>query len=351
MKKNSTSKIFVSNLNPKNILKIIEPDDFEEIINEWLQYRLREKYLEAERVEKVGGSGDMGRDIICTIDKDRSIWDNYQCKRYNKPISFSEAIIEIGKLCYYSFKQEYSVPRSYFFFCSQDLSTNLRDLLNNKSKLKEKVITDWNKCSKKIIKGKNIELEGEFRKYLENFDFNIFDYITTDEFLEDFKKTPYYTTRFGRLEKVRPLSEETPDEIQVNEMTYIKKILDAYSDYLKENISTIRDIEGIEELKTDLNNQRKYFFSAEALKAFSREIYPPELNYYEKLEEDIYYGIIDEIKRDAKNGFDRLKKILSLVTQIQLNENPLNENLNMLDKKGICHQLANLKKEVKWKNE
>ena len=103
------------------------------------------------------------------------------------------------------------------------------------------------------------------------------------------------------------------------------------------------------ELKIHFERQRRDFFSAEWLKAFSREIYEPELPVFEQLKEEIYDGIIETIEEDAKNGFERLNKVLQRASGITSISSPLNEYTLIKDKKGICHHLANEREDVTWR--
>ena len=57
-------------------LKIISADDWQNVIYEWVHGYLKSKY---QSVNRCGGSGDFGRDVIGQIDQTK--WDNYQCKQ------------------------------------------------------------------------------------------------------------------------------------------------------------------------------------------------------------------------------------------------------------------------------
>ena len=59
-------------------------------------------------------------------------------------------------------------------------------------------------------------------------------------------------------------------------------------------------------------------------------------------------GIINTIDEDAKDGFERLRKVLDRATSLQITDNPLVGSSNINDRKGICHHLANEKDEVRW---
>lgn len=56
-------------------IRLFSDRQWEEFVLEWAD-SLREIYC---RVERCGGAGDMGRDVIAMCKKDDSVWDNYQC--------------------------------------------------------------------------------------------------------------------------------------------------------------------------------------------------------------------------------------------------------------------------------
>ena len=93
----SAANIGVSLISKINILKVIDPDEWEvftlELASVW-----KNQYARAVRC---GGAGDMGRDVIVYQDDD-SEWENFQCKHYGAPIGIAEAVIELAKLVYYS---------------------------------------------------------------------------------------------------------------------------------------------------------------------------------------------------------------------------------------------------------
>jgi len=150
------------------------------------------------------------------------------------------------------------------------------------------------------------------------------------------------------LKKARPLPKVTPSEIQKKESIYIGKILAAYSEYLKSNISSALELDKYPKLREDFERHRKTFFSAESLKEFSRDINDSDSKYFEEFKEEVFDGIINTIDEDAKDGFERLRKVLDRATSLQITDNPLVGSSNINDRKGICHHLANEKDEVRW---
>ncbi len=347
---NSTASmggILVNNLDPARMLQARSSDDLELIVEDWQRAYLGKKYI---RVERIAGTGDKGRDVLCTIDKDGS-WDNYQCKKYKDKLSPVDALIEIGKCCYYCFLQEYQPPQKYYFVSPMGVGVKLRDLLSNGDKIKSELISKWSvQCRNKIIESKSIDLSGPFLEYIEKFDFSIFRYVSQTEFIESFKQTPYYTKWFGVLKKPRKLIHESdiPAEIQKMELVYVKKLLEAYSDHLGKNIDAKEKLKDIPELENNFKRQRLYFYSAEYLDAYSRETYPPDEHFFQRLKEEVFHSIIDDIERDVKDGFERLRIILRRAADLTIRNNPLSSDAGSKEMMGVCRHLANEKEEVKW---
>ncbi len=334
-------------INPINLLKVRTSGEYTSMTMDWAKGSKKKNYV---RVERLDGTGDKGRDVICQEDEEGKVWDNYQCKYYSRPLGPVDAYVEIGKLLFYTFKRDYTIPRRYFFVAPQGLSVKLRDIFKDANILKKALISAWQSCESKITETQFVKLEGNFKSYVEGFDFSIFDYVTPEEFVEQMRGTAYFSKWFGEPTKARPLMDKYPEEINMAlELTYIKKILDAYSEHLEKNVSDYNELEKHPELKIHFERQRRDFFSAEWLKAFSREIYEPELPVFEQLKEEIYDGIIETIEEDAKNGFERLNKVLQRASGITSISSPLNEYTLIKDKKGICHHLANEREDVTWR--
>ena len=93
-----------SDITEENVLKNFSPDEYEEVILDWVEGYLKKRlnYVDAERL---GGKGDKGRDVIATYDKARLKWDNYQCKHYATALNDNNIKKEIDKLCFYTFKK------------------------------------------------------------------------------------------------------------------------------------------------------------------------------------------------------------------------------------------------------
>jgi hypothetical protein len=115
---------------PKPIrVTTFSPAEWESFTQEWAS-SLKDVYI---RVERYTGSGDQGVDIAGFI-SDRGWeggWDNFQCKHYDHPLTPSDIWVEIGKIVYYSYKNEYPPPCKYYFIASRGLGTKLGKLLES----------------------------------------------------------------------------------------------------------------------------------------------------------------------------------------------------------------------------
>lgn len=116
-------------------VSLFSPDEWEEFSAEY-GHSLKDEY---EKVRRFGGTGDMGIDIACFHHESGFAkgWDNFQCKRYGGAIVPGQAWIEIGKIIYYSWLEEFPAPNRYFFCAPKGIATSLEKLLNDPKKLKD----------------------------------------------------------------------------------------------------------------------------------------------------------------------------------------------------------------------
>ena len=222
-------------------------------------------------MERAGGAGDKGRDIIAYIDPDVTYprkWDNYQCKHYKDPISPSDIWVELGKLCFYTYRCDYTIPESYYFVSSKGCGPSLVDLLDRPDKINKQLIDNWNKkCEREITKKAPIVLEGRFLSYVEKFNFSIIKRVTPITLLDQHSKTRYHAMIFGSRLKARPTPPSPPPNINQVETRYVDQLFEAFSDHLKKTVSNVDDIKNIEHLITCFVQARNCFYSAEALKS------------------------------------------------------------------------------------
>ena len=76
-------------------LRTFSPNDWEDFTLEWAT-SLSSQY---HTVERCGGAGDMGRDVIAFMadPKTNPNWDNYQCKHYKNALTPGDVWVELAK--------------------------------------------------------------------------------------------------------------------------------------------------------------------------------------------------------------------------------------------------------------
>lgn len=330
-------------------LKMIEHmsfDDWEDFIEEWIDIKKTE-YIEAERF---GGAGDKGRDVVGYVtDKNNPnyTWDCFQCKHYENALRPAQVYKEFIKILYYTFKLEYPIPRKYYFVAPKGCGTSLSKLLQNPIELKNAIVNNWSKhCEIDTTVG-GIKLEGEFLKWVNNFDFSIFSKIHTKNILKEHISHPNHLIRFGGgLPEREKLDTDTiPSSIQSSETTYVNQLLSAYCSESKEDYKNVSDLDSKELYKNHFTRARISFHHAEQLRNFSRDSLP--LDTFEDFQNEILESIIDIIEDTHSNSFIKVKEVEKEARKVIISSNPLKEVSIINDRSGVCHQLVNDNK-IKW---
>lgn len=323
---------------PQQQVLLYSSSDWEEFILEWVHSQ-RAKYKD---VRRFSGSNDMGIDIAgFTDDKGlHGVWDNYQCKHYGKPLGPGDAMVEVAKIIWYSFQKIYTPPRKYYFIAPRGCSTTLARLLSTSSALRKHVISNWDKQYSKAITTKQIiALRGDFKVYVEAFDFSIFSSRPMLEVIDDHRSTEYHAIRFGGGLPERPPVLPPPTEPAVIESRYIQQLFEAYSDYLKTEVASLVGLVGNLDLRDHYHRQREFFYHAESLRNFARDTVP--VGTFEELQSEVYAGVVDVEAAQHQDGYVRMNAVTQAATQLQLTTNALISVVKIQDRKGICHQLAN----------
>ncbi|MBR2524953.1 restriction endonuclease [bacterium] len=325
------------------IFSLVSEDDFELMTEQWL-FSMKDRY---KYVKRIGASGDQGRDIFAYQDENMTILDIYQCKHYNNKLTPSNIYVEIGKLLYYTYNQEYVVPKNYYIISSKGCGTALTKLIENPEKFKSAIIQNWNNnCKSTITKEKSIELNTEFETFIKNFDFSIINEITPLNFLEEFEKTKYYSSWFGLRKFKRKTPPEPSNIIENNELTYVNKLYRAYGSVNKSSITNFKQLSN--KYQEHFSIQRKCFYSAEGLKEFSRDSLPTDETF-----NDLQNQIMDPVKSQIlcntyKNGVECLNSAIAVATTLNIGNNSLSEFLKTNDRIGILHQVANEDESIEW---
>ncbi|WP_372557250.1 hypothetical protein [Acinetobacter pittii] len=126
---------------PLQQIKLFSPADWEEFTREWV-YSKKSIY---KKVVRESGGNDMGIDVAGFTDDHgtKGVWDNFQCKHYNKALAPSQVYVEFGKMIWHSFQQQFVPPRKYYFVAPQGCGMSLSRLLRNPTDLKNELEANW----------------------------------------------------------------------------------------------------------------------------------------------------------------------------------------------------------------
>lgn len=323
---------------PQQQILLFSADDWEEFIEEWAHHQ-RTKYV---KVARLSGSKDMGIDVAGFTDDDglKGVWDNYQCKHYGNALTPSVGIPEIGKCLWHAFNDRFAPPRKYHFMAPKDCGMSLKKLLLNASELKQKLLDRWDDwCAHSITSTQTIAMEGDFKEYVDRFDFSVFTFKPTLDVIEEHRQTPYHAARFGGGLPERPAAVQPPDEPSKNESRYLRQLMDAYGDHKQSSVPDRHALDAWPELVDHYNRQRQFFYHAESLRNFARDNVP--IGTFEDLQEEVHAGVIEVEASPHPDALERVNAVTQAAVQLQLSSSGLISVTKTQDKRGICHQLAN----------
>lgn len=328
-------------ITPLQRITLYSDEEFETFVQEWAYGSVRRRYA---HVAWAPGSGDRGRDVIGyeTEDLSRSPFDVYQCKRYDHRLAPSEMWVEFGKVCVYTHRGVYRMPRSYRFVASQGIGPSLLSLLENPEEIRRQLIAEWtDKCARSISSREVIPLEGELLAHVEAFDFSIFGYVEPLTLVEDLRDTAFYSRRFGGgLQRRRPVPPLPPAAVEERENRYVEQLLDAYGDHRGQTFASVDDLDGDAQLRGHFIRQRQAFYRAEALREFERDTTADDSGFAD-LKEEIYHGVVDTCGAPHTSGYERVVAVTGEARRLQLTSYVLVSAMHVEDRSGICHHLAN----------
>jgi hypothetical protein len=332
---------FGKSILPIKRLEVMNADDWEIFIEEWLEVK-KQQYLE---VERFGGAGDKGRDVVGYVtDKTRPdySWDCYQCKHYDRPLMKSQMWVEFGKIIYYTYKKVYPVPRKYYFISPKGCGTSFSTFLTRPAEIKAEILTHWEKdIANEIISGTEISMDPVLKKYIENFDYTIFHRIQPKTIIEEHKAHANHVSWFGGGLPDREILDESQisSEIRAEEAVYVGKLVKAYASDTNMAYTSIDEIDQSTRHYRHFTRARINFHHAEQLRNFSRDNLP--VGTFESFQDEVYDGVINIVDGDHKNDYARVMAVESHSSIIAITSNALKDVSNVKDKVGVCHQLSN----------
>jgi hypothetical protein len=330
-------------IHPVDRVKLYSAAEWEVFVHEWVD-SLRNQY---DLVERCGGAGDMGRDVIARVNNGNGIWDNYQCKHYKNSLKPSDILVELGKLAYYTKRGDYTYPRRYYFIAPQGAGTTLSNLLRKPEQLRAELIKQWDtQCRKGITKTTMVDCDAAMKAHIDSLDFSIFEATPVLSIIDAHMKTRWHAARFGGGLPRRPEPLRPPAEPAGHETVFVGELRRAYADHLKQDaIDLDKNLVGHDDLREHFADSRIEFYSAESLRTFSRDTLPQ--GEFEKLQDEIHAGIKDDVRSGHADGYRRVVAVVKTARSLPLAHHSLYTRVCTRDRGGICHQLANDGK-VQW---
>jgi regulator of sigma D len=332
-------------VHPLKTLKTYDSDDFEVFIQEWAYGFLQPNGV-YDSVYRIGSTGDKGRDVIGYIDKEKTVVDYYQCKFYASALDKTVALQEIVKLLHHASKGDIAYPRKYYLIAPKDVNPKLFDFLHSDVEL---IRSEVRQYSEKHYK-KNIDLEEweKLNEFISDVDLSIFDTRQMIQIIDEHSKTRWYAMRFGGGLKPRGIAPSAPAKIKKAESKYVDQLLNAYSEKLGINVHSPTELQ-LNNLELDhFIRQRNAFYSAEHLRIYSRETFPPEYDEFEKFKADIFVGIITTANKSYSDNVQKIDAVTDRAIDLSSTGNMLANKIQNLDKHGVCHHLVNDDK-INWK--
>lgn len=330
-------------VHPEDRIKLFSDKEWERFIHEWVD-SIRDEY---ELIERCGGAGDMGRDVIATVKGGNGAWDNFQCKHYGNALTPSEVWVELGKLAYYTKRGDFPYPRRYYFIAPRGAGTKLSNLLKKPNELRRELLKNWDThCRDGITKTEVVECDAAMSAHIQSLDFTIFQVTPVLRIIEAHAKTRWHAARFGGGLPQRPAALMPPPVPSGTEAIFVAELRRAYADHLGRDMKEVDDgLAGRDDLREHFYDARVEFYSAEGLRTFSRDTLPP--GEFEKLQDEVHSGIKDDVRGDHPDGYRRVVAVVKMARTLPLTSHPLASRIHNRDRGGICHQLANDGK-VRW---
>jgi hypothetical protein len=139
-----------------------------------------------------------------------------------------------------------------------------------------------------------------------------------------------------------------PSVVKAEEQGYVQKLFEMYGEKLNSEINQFTDLKKFREELEHFERQRSAFYAAESLREFSRDNLLDD-SHYNSLLKEFYDIIIEIVDGDHVSGFERLKASIISASSVDVVNHPLGQEIKTEDRKGICHQLANERVNIKWK--
>jgi hypothetical protein len=323
------------------ILSMIDAE-LEQFCRAWVEKK--SGYFE---VKRYAGSGDLGRDVVGFLTNKRhdADWDNYQCKQYRSGVAVGQGLLAVGKILYWAWKGEFTLPRKFFFVAPRRLARKLEGYVDKPTEMKKALLDGWDTtCAKQITAKQIIALDTSLRAFIEAFDFTSVHSIDIDDMMADPAVKPLLIGKFGADPGAYPPA-VVPNDIESGEMRYIMELVDAYGEREKSPFKDNAEVLAHAEHGIDLRRHRDRYFEADAFQKFYRD--NTSMSLIANFRKDIHYGVIDDWNQATADTLARVQNVMKQAGAITP-AGPLAKYAHVPVKQGMCHHFVN-DGELSWK--
>ncbi|MFI9833728.1 ABC-three component system protein [Streptomyces sp. NPDC051913] len=321
---------------PKKQVFAYDPGEFEEFVKEWVP-ALETRYV---RVERHGGSGDHGVDVAAylTAQAMEGEWHNYQCKHYGDALNWSKAAPEMRKLFAAIVQGHYTRPSRYIF-TAPIIGRSLVRQFAVPSQTRTKFLDELASTTDPAITSLSPAQRQAVTELARATDFSMFETIDMDDMLDLHRTTRHHADRFTQPLPARPQILKPPSEHTPEEARYVQKLVDVYRERWGDEADTLERAAKHPEAREHLHRQREAFYSAESLRLFARDATPE--GHFQAILDDVHTIVVEVADGQHPRGWDRLIAVLTAAGAVVLTDTNLARQVRPLDRKGVCHHLAN----------
>jgi hypothetical protein len=321
---------------PSHVVYHYEFGEWELFIREWATGLATDLYVQ---IKQMGGGGDHGVDIA-GFKSDQGFegpWDCFQGKHYSRPVGESDVQPEILKIFLGVTRAHYILPDSYRILAPQGCGGSLEKLLSSPSKLKSRFLKRL-VAGDSLVKGLTAVEVDSVAKLAAKTDFSMFASVQFEDMIATHRLTHYYPIRFGGPLNERPADRPLPN-LSSAESVYVEQLLAVYVEKYPGTGVSAANVAQHKDTSDHFRRQRVTFYQAEALRKFAESSVP--LGTFERLQDDVYFGVIDAAERYHDSAFQRLATVLTCSGTLNLTNHILMSVADKRDVLGICHQLVN----------
>lgn len=316
---------------------VLTDKQLEQFVHRWARASAVDKYFE---VQVFGDAGDKGRDVVgfVTDRRHEGPWDNFQCKQLGRPLQTSTALLDIGKIIYFSYLGAFSLPRRFTFVAPRGTARRLEDLIYNPSELKKALIRDWHKyCRTKIVANQAIELQGELLTHFEKFNFSSVSRMTLDDILADEAVRGVLVAHFN-ADPPAPPPLSMPPHVAQMELPYVNELVEAYGEREGRAYANHLEITSHPDHGIHFKEQRERFYEADQFSRFYRD--NTLVEEMESLQSEVYHGIIEKHRETHKDRLARISAVMQQAASISPT-GVLAKHARVPVRQGICHIFVN----------